>query len=538
MNTQEIITQLTVLDNEYLPREALQAAIANREQITPSLLELVKQASENPQYLEKESRYMGHIYAIYLLAQFREKRALPLIIKCYSLSSKISFHSSEGVWEVLSKILASVSGGDDSLLKELVENEAMDDFLRNSAVGALVTLVACGEKSREEIIAYFQSLFRGKLKRESSPDIWTNLVAYAMDLYPEEIYADIEQAYANQLVDPLFLDLKEIDEELALGKEKVLDNLVENNRIVEDVIAEMETWACFQAKQLEIELVLEKLKFNEDRKFPRETLKEAIALRSHIIPLLLNDIKATKADAETLVDSKEFIGITYTLYLLAQFREKRAYPLIVDFFSMPGDLSMDLTGDLVFENLARILASVYNGDDTPLNNLIENADIQENVRNAALDTFVILVATGQKSRDETMVYFQSLFGKLDREMSSLWTHLVRKCAELYAEEVSEDIQKVLDEELVEYLYENPETYLKELNALGKDKVLERLQVEPLYTLIDDTINEMQDWFCFQQPKKQKKAKPRYSEPRIEPKVGRNKPCPCGSGKKYKKCCLA
>ena len=22
-----------------------------------------------------------------------------------------------------------------------------------------------------------------------------------------------------------------------------------------------------------------------------------------------------------------------------------------------------------------------------------------------------------------------------------------------------------------------------------------------------------------------------------PKVGRNKPCPCGSGKKYKKCCL-
>jgi uncharacterized protein YecA (UPF0149 family) len=25
--------------------------------------------------------------------------------------------------------------------------------------------------------------------------------------------------------------------------------------------------------------------------------------------------------------------------------------------------------------------------------------------------------------------------------------------------------------------------------------------------------------------------------RDEPKVGRNEPCPCGSGKKYKKCCL-
>ena len=26
--------------------------------------------------------------------------------------------------------------------------------------------------------------------------------------------------------------------------------------------------------------------------------------------------------------------------------------------------------------------------------------------------------------------------------------------------------------------------------------------------------------------------------RSEPKIGRNDPCPCGSGKKYKKCCLA
>ncbi|HIE11729.1 MAG TPA: hypothetical protein EYP62_08950, partial [Kiritimatiellae bacterium] len=26
--------------------------------------------------------------------------------------------------------------------------------------------------------------------------------------------------------------------------------------------------------------------------------------------------------------------------------------------------------------------------------------------------------------------------------------------------------------------------------------------------------------------------------RTQPKVGRNDPCPCGSGKKYKKCCGA
>jgi SEC-C motif-containing protein len=30
--------------------------------------------------------------------------------------------------------------------------------------------------------------------------------------------------------------------------------------------------------------------------------------------------------------------------------------------------------------------------------------------------------------------------------------------------------------------------------------------------------------------------PPVTEVRSQPKVGRNDPCPCGSGKKYKKCC--
>ena len=39
---------------------------------------------------------------------------------------------------------------------------------------------------------------------------------------------------------------------------------------------------------------------------------------------------------------------------------------------------------------------------------------------------------------------------------------------------------------------------------------------------------------------EKPRKPRHCERevgvRTEPKIGRNEPCPCGSGKKYKKCC--
>ncbi len=55
----------------------------------------------------------------------------------------------------------------------------------------------------------------------------------------------------------------------------------------------------------------------------------------------------------------------FALYLLAQFREKRAYPTILKMFSHPGDISYELVGETVSSGLQRVLASVYDGDSVP-----------------------------------------------------------------------------------------------------------------------------------------------------------------------------
>ena len=41
----------------------------------------------------------------------------------------------------------------------------------------------------------------------------------------------------------------------------------------------------------------------------------------------------------------------------------------------------------------------------------------------------------------------------------------------------------------------------------------------------------------EKPAEEEPVKPEVAEYHAGPKVGRNDPCPCGSGKKYKKCCL-
>ena len=75
------------------------------------------------------------------------------------------------------------------------------------------------------------------------------------------------------------------------------------------------------------------------------------------------------------------------------------------------------------------------------------------------------------------------------------------------------------------------------------EMISRIKEETLGILFRIQISEPQNIADLQQPKEQKLVFSSGDEPakknpvkRTEKKVGRNAPCPCGSGKKYKKCC--
>jgi hypothetical protein len=69
-----------------------------------------------------------------------------------------------------------------------------------------------------------------------------------------------------------------------------------------------------------------------------------------------------------------------------------------------------------------------------------------------------------------------------------------------------------------------------------------------YSLFGDTVEELSGWYCFTEQysedqerwRQQAEANLLLSQPFENPfkGVGRNDPCPCGSGKKFKKCCHA
>ncbi len=168
-----------------------------------------------------------------------------------------------------------------------------------------------------------------------------------------------------------------------------------------------------------------------------------------MIPVLLAALQeAADAPAELDREPSPMLHM-YAMYLLAQFREQATYPLLVKIFSTPGEISLDVTGDLVTEDLDRILASVCHNDLQPIKRMIEDSAVNEYVRSACLRTHVILVAAEKLPREHVVDYFRSLFqSKLERRPGFIWSALVSVSCDLYPEELLHDIEQAYDDGLV------------------------------------------------------------------------------------------
>lgn len=228
-----------------LPRDAIEAAIAKKDQITPYLLDILEDATERIDDIIEHDNYQAHLHAMYLLAQFRETRAYPLIIRLFSFPGEIpNLIAGDVLTEDLARILASVCSTNVEPMKEIIENQNLNEYVRAACQSAMVTLVGCGIKSRMEVLQYLHELFE---RLEKVPSfVWDNLVSSCCDLYPEEVYPQIQIAFEEGLVDGCFITLEDVGNVLTVRKETHLFRLFQNAELIEDAVTEMEKWLSTQ----------------------------------------------------------------------------------------------------------------------------------------------------------------------------------------------------------------------------------------------------------------------------------------------------
>jgi hypothetical protein len=283
-------------------------------------------------------------------------------------------------------------------------------------------------------------------------------------------------------------------------------------------------------------------------KFPMKAMRSTIEQREAITPELLRVLESVAAAPSEWAERKDNMLPLFAIFLLAQFREKPAYPLLVKIVSASGETPFDLFGDTMTEGLSQILASVYDGNPALLRGLVESEQVNEFVRSAALNTFLVLEQTDQMPREAVLEYFSGLFhGKLQRTPSYAWSSLVCVVADLPAPELLEDVRQAYADGFVD-------TTVADLEGIERDANAPKPRRRERQHLITDAIAEMEWWASFHPEDSRPKKMPNtdipmpppppsvptsYAAPKpyvSEPKIGRNDRCLCGSGKKYKKCC--
>ena len=131
---------------------------------------------------------------------------------------------------------------------------------------------------------------------------------------------------------------------------------------------------------------------------PRAVLESADGHRVVLVEPLLRAIACGLTDPSGA--SLEEAGLfAYALYLLASWREPRAYASVVRWLSLPGEAPFEIAGDVVTQDGARMLAAVCDGDLEPIKALVVDRSANEYGRSAGVTALALLAAWAEMPRE-------------------------------------------------------------------------------------------------------------------------------------------
>lgn len=309
------------------------------------------------------------------------------------------------------------------------------------------------------------------------------------------------------------------------------------------------------------------------REIPKEALQAAEELRSELTPLLLEALSRAAEHPEELEKDPDFQLPFYAMYLLAAWREPRAYPRLLNFLRLPRERGVDLSGDIVTEDMSWMLAQTCAGDTAQLEALTIDRTVNEWARGAAVNALAFLTQIGEQTTESLYAQFRRIIAAVRQSSDPSLDQvplgdLVCHVLDLQLVELRDEVLSLFDEQRIDEFFFNREDVLE---SLGNEAPM------PARSPVTDVVKAISWWRCFSDEEdddddfeqdddeldewiaggeignlprglKNVSAQPPLNlgaafdpspQPyRAPPKIGRNDPCPCGSGKKYKKCCGA
>lgn len=299
---------------------------------------------------------------------------------------------------------------------------------------------------------------------------------------------------------------------------------------------------------------------------PKKELFQFVEYRDQLLPELLERmntaVSAYKQGAE--VGNLPFMGF----FLITELSAQEGLPIIIEMISQPGEGPFDLIGDAVHDVLPRSLAALAFDQVELLNGLFTDPNLNSFVRWSIGSTFVLLVRDGVLTNAEAVSrlrrHLQDILSAPDRFVGDLdtdsdqdghWpTIVVDTLCSLLPHDAIDDMYAAFDAGLVDESVIDRSFIERRVAGGDARRKADFAHLGP--TGIESTVDELSHWASYQEtaaysPRPQesqwKRDTAHQSEQdewspdvetitREQPRVGRNEPCPCGSGRKFKKCC--
>ncbi|MCP4384583.1 MAG: DUF1186 domain-containing protein [Hyphomicrobiales bacterium] len=276
---------------------------------------------------------------------------------------------------------------------------------------------------------------------------------------------------------------------------------------------------------------------------PRAALEAASECRSELAPVLIDKIEATVSRSEDR--RPERTPVFFAFHLLGAWKDKSAYRPLSRLLRCPPDELDVLIGEATVETSHRVMAAVFDGDLQPILDIILDPQADEFVRARMCETLAMLVVRGQTEREPVARFLRNCFmNLLPQSDCFVWVGWQSAIAMLGLSDLKPFVKKAFARGFINQGILGFDTFETDLDqGVRHPGRLGRRESE--FRPFDDVVDELSSWYGFSdeaERERQERANmlwPGLAEPASNPfkYVGRNDPCPCGSGKKFKKCCL-
>ncbi len=304
---------------------------------------------------------------------------------------------------------------------------------------------------------------------------------------------------------------------------------------------------------MDTQQILDRLSHYSD--LPVEALRAAGENREVVLPTFIAEIDGFVAALPEERSGRN--PLFFIFHLLGSWREKSAYRSLARLLRLPRAEVRKALGEAITSTSHQVMAAVFDGDPRPLYDVIQDDRADEFSRSRMLETLAMATLAGRARREETKEFLATCWDELQpREDCFVWNGWQSAIAMLGLSELRPLVLRAFAHGEIDQAWLEVRHFERDLKyALQNNGRFSDRQAKE-YRLFGDTIEELQSWYGFlpkprvprpwEHQRTSNEIARLYADWELRPStttnptrdIGRNNPCPCGSGKKFKRCCLA